>query len=167
MADLGSEQAQVPVQTIEKPTSVTVFGILNIVFGGLLLLCSPLNVAILMSSRDTETATIYKIWSLLTYVVGTGLGIWLLTLGIGLLKRRKWARNGTIIFACSEIVFIVSVFGVRFLALYLGWIKLPQGILPDVKFGVCVGLIWLIYPMLLLIFMKTEKVKRAFAAIGG
>jgi len=44
MDDFGQNAAQSPVQIIEKPTSVMVFGVLNCVFGGLGLICSPFSI---------------------------------------------------------------------------------------------------------------------------
>jgi hypothetical protein len=172
MVDFEPDSTQVPPQVVERPTSVTVFGILNIVFGGLAFSCSPFAVfGFLMAGERMEMTAGYKTFLLLMNLVGFGSTIWMLVLGIGLLMLRKWARNGSVIFAYCGIMFIVISYGSRFLALYLGWLKLPQGIpqgiLHELIGGTCAGLIWLIYPVLLLVLMQTAKVKQAFLAIGG
>jgi hypothetical protein len=80
---------------------------------------------------------------------------------------RRWARNGSVIYACVEIVWTLVGVGMNIAALSLKWINMPEanmaGFVGGTAGGMCGGLI---YPILLLIFMQTEKVKRAFAAIG-
>src|SRR4030042_260532 len=56
-----------------KPTSVTVFGVLNIVFGGLGLLCTPVGIfATIASSKTLEAATGYKMFLLFSNIAGFG-----------------------------------------------------------------------------------------------
>jgi hypothetical protein len=168
MSEFVPNQTQVPVQTVEKPTAVMVFGILNIVFGGIGVLCMPFNLFwLVLPNRMIVMVPAYRVVLLVSSIVGIGFSAWLLTLGIGLLKIRSWARRGSVIYACIVIVWCIAGFGINILALYLGWMSSPQGQLPAFIGGMCGGLIGLIYPILLLIFMQTAKVKQAFSAIGG
>jgi hypothetical protein len=157
-------QAQVPVQTVEKPTSVTVFGILNIVFGGLGFLCTPIGIfGIVMTGKTMEIVAGYKIFLLVSSFIGIGFSAWLLTLGIGLVTMKRWARRGSCIYAWIAIVWGIAGLILNILAVSLGWMVSPQGQLPGLLGGMCCGGIsGLIYPVLLLIFMQTAKVKQAF-----
>ena len=170
-------QAQMPIQTVpdEKPTSVTVFGVLNCVFGGLGILCTPFSVLglfigdlIPMSEMNPiEISPGYKIFLLVASVIGIGVAAWLLSLGIGLLKFKSWARRGSVIYAWVAIVWGIVSAVINLLALSQGWMTAPQGQMPAMVSGMCGGMIGLIYPVLLLIFMQTKRVKEAFAAVGG
>jgi hypothetical protein len=162
----------------ERPTGVTVFGVLNIVFGGMGILCTPFSILgifvgdlIPMGESSIEIAAGYKIYLMVSSVVGIGFSAWLLVLGIGLLKFKRWARRGSVIYSVIAIVWGIAGIGLGVLALSLGWMAAPQGQLPAMAGGMvggmCGGIISLIYPVLLLIFMQTAKVKQAFAAIEG
>jgi len=178
----GQEQGQGPVilppQVIEKPTSVTVFGVLNCVFGGIGLVCTPfsmIGILMPMPGQSMEFAPAYKIFLLISSVVGICFSGWLLALGIGLLKFKGWARRGSVIYACVAIVW--GIFGIilSIAAISLGWMGAPEGMAEPQKAGmiggmvggICGGALGLIYPVLLLIFMRTAKVKDAFRIIEG
>jgi hypothetical protein len=169
MADFEPNSTQVPVQIVEKPTSVTVFGVLNIVFGGMGLLCSPISIfGLVMTGENMKMMAGYKMFLLLMNLVGFGFSIWLIVLGIGLLVMKRWARRGSVIYACLGILLSVIEMGVNVLALALGWVVMSEGELPGFVGGICGGMCGgLIYPILLLIFMQTAKVKQAFSATGG
>jgi hypothetical protein len=166
MEEVGSNQSQAPPQIIDKPASVTVFGILNIVFGVLGLMCSPFVILGLVAAGEkTEMASAYKTFLLFMNVAGFGFSALLLVLGIGLLMMKKWARRGSVIYACLAILISIIEMVTNVFALQLNWITIPEGGLPGYLGGVCGGLCGgLIYPILLLIFMQTAKVKRAFHA---
>jgi hypothetical protein len=168
--ETGSNQAQVQMQPqiFEKPASVTVFGVLNCVFGGMGVLCTPFNIfGLFMAGRTIEIVWGFKVYLLASSALGIGFSAWLLALGIGLLKFKGWARRGSVIYSIIAIVWGIASAGLSVVALSLGWMSAPQGQMPAMVGGMCGGMIGLIYPVLLLIFMQTQKVKRAFAAIGG
>jgi len=158
---------QVPTEPAERPTAVTVFGILNCVFGGLGLLCTPFSVFFLiLGERTMEIVPGYKIYLLITSVVGLGFSAWLLSLGVGLLKFKTWARRGSVIYAIIMIIWGIVGAGLNIVALSSGWMTAPQQEMPAMFCGMtCGGIAGLIYPVLLLIFMNTGKVKQAFAQL--
>lgn len=170
MAELNPGQSQVPLQVVEKPTSVKVFGILNIVFGGLGLICTPLGllVGVAAMQKTMEATAAYKMWTLASGFIGIGFAIWLLVVGIGLVMMKRWARRGSVAYACVIIFWNIIGAGVNIAALSLKWINLPEAGLPGFIGGMVGGMCGgLIYPILLLIFMQTGKVRKAFVAIGG
>lgn len=165
-----NEGQAVPAQNIVKPTSVTVFGVLNIVFGFYFLVR-------IVHSWYRITAGVFKnpekiiTWSgipfLLLGVVGVGLAIWLIVLGAGLLKMKRWARRGSVIYAWIQVVFMVITLSSMFISLAIDWLKPPRSGFIALDINNALALIHWIYMVLLLIFMKAAKVKQAFAAIGG
>lgn len=169
MTDLNPYQAQpqVPVQSdpAKKPTSVTVFGVLNCVFGGLGLICTPFGLLVgVASMQETMEATnAYRIWIIAGGIVGVGFSIWLLVLGIGLLMMKGWARRGCLAYAWIMIVWNIVGVVINIAALSLDWVSMPEanqaGFIGGTAGGFCGGLI---YPILLLVFMQTDKVKQAF-----
>jgi hypothetical protein len=175
MEDLGQNPVILPPQIIEKPTSVTVFGILNCVFGGLALLCTPFSILGLFvgdilptGQPQMEMAPAYKGVLLVSSILGIGFAAWLLALGIGLLKMKRWARRGSVIYSCIAIAWAIAGVALNIIAMTMQWITIPEQGLPGFIGGICGGLCGgLIYPILLLIFMQSAKVKRAFAVIGG
>jgi hypothetical protein len=169
----GQEPVILPPVVIDKPTSVTVFGVLNCVFGGLGILCTPISiVGIMMPNPQMEIAPPYKIFLLVSSVAGICFAGWLLSLGIGLLKFKGWARRGSVIYACIAIVWCIFGLILSVVAMSQGWMTAPEGaakagIIGGMVGGICGGILGMIYPVLLLIFMLTSKVKEAFMAIEG
>jgi hypothetical protein len=170
MEESGQNPVILPPQIINKPTSVTVFGVLNCVFGGLGLLCTPISAVLGLASmyKTMGVTPAYTAWNIIAAVIGFGFSIWLITLGIGLLTMKRWARRGSVIYASAIIVWVFLGVGINIAAIFLGWITIPEQQMAGYIGGTCGGLCGgLIYPVLLLIFMLTPKVKDAFAAIGG
>jgi hypothetical protein len=150
-------------QATEKPTSVMVFGILNIVFGGMGLLCMPFNLFwLVLPNRMIVMVPAYRVILLVSSIVGIGFSAWLLSLGIGLLKMKSWGRRGSVIYSIIVIVWGIIGIILNILALHFGWMNVPEGGLPGYIGGMCGGAVGMIYPVLLLIFMQTSKVKGAF-----
>jgi hypothetical protein len=163
----------------ERPTIVTVFGVLNCVFGGLGIICTPFSILGLFVSdllpmaqqNPMEIAGGYKIFLLISAIVGICFAAWLLALGIGLLKFKSWARRGSVIYACIAIVWGIAGIIISVMATTMGWIGPAEGQTPamigGMVGGICGGILGMIYPVLLLIFMQSRKVKEAFAIVGG
>jgi hypothetical protein len=158
MDELNSEQIQ-SQQATERPVSVTVFGGLNIIVG-----CSTLIRFFLMFFT---IVTVYRgpftigelSYFLLLSITNVGLPVWLIILGIGLLKMKSWARRGSCMYARIRIIVTVIITGLAVTSLIANRSSLPMGELVFMLLGLIETFI---HPLLLLIFMQTEKVKRAF-----
>jgi hypothetical protein len=163
MDETNFEQTQVPPQVTEKPISVVVFGVLNIIIG-----CSPfirtyprlykIIVPVLMSKTATPGILLFS----LSCLIGIVLSIWLIVMGIGLLRMTKWARRGSIIYSWIQIGLFIFSLSYTIVMIRLGLMKLPLDTWSFWLAYMHVVLFSVIYPVLLLVFMKTGKVKRAF-----
>jgi hypothetical protein len=174
MDEQGQNPVILPPEVIERPTSVTVFGVLNCVFGGLGILCTPISIVGIMMPRQTmEIAPGYKIFLLVSSLAGICFAGWLVSLGIGLLKFKGWARRGSVIYACIAIVWGIAGLILTLLAMSMGWMGAPEGMAEPQRAGmmggmvggICGGILGMIYPVLLLIFMLSAKVKDAFRMV--
>jgi hypothetical protein len=169
MDELNSEQIQESPQVIERPIAVVVFGLLSFVLGCYPFISTyPQLYNIIAPALMGKTAMPGMPLFLLSCLVSVGLSIWLIVLGIGLLRMKKWARRGSVIYAWVRIGLHTVTRGYPAVIILLGLANPPK----DGRWSFWITyagmtLIGLIYPILLLIFMRTEKVKRAFAAIGG
>jgi hypothetical protein len=164
---------------MQRPVSVTVFGILNIVFAAFGLF-GVLALLLLFAAvgNDTHNPVIqlihdnatYAAWLKISIVLGLGVSGALLAAGIGLLQLRPWARRLSIAYAIYGLVMIplgTVVNCVFLLPPLLEQARQHQG--PEAAgaiggaiggtFGGCVGII---YPIFLLIFMLRANVKAAF-----
>jgi len=105
------------VHDAPKPGSIKVFGILNIVFGAIGLICGGfgfLTLVIMQSSSEMGDAIQsamsaqysegYMTFIMFTAVIGLLLNIFLLTCGIGLLKERNWGRTWSLGYAVLGII---------------------------------------------------------------
>jgi hypothetical protein len=88
---------------VERPTAVSVFGILNIAKGTLGILGFFWSIALFSSAAGNnlvlrimlENAN-YRSWIKIMTPIGVVVSGVLLATGIGLLKLRSWARKGSI-----------------------------------------------------------------------
>ena len=161
---------EAPAQTIEKPTSVTVFGVMNIVLGCYILarlIHSWYRIIPGIVKNPENMITWTGILILLLGIVGVGLAIWLIVLGAGLLKMKRWARRGSVIYGWIQVVFIVITLGSIFISSITDWENAPRILWASINIGNALAVIEWIYMVLLLVFMKTKRVKQAFEAIGG
>ncbi len=165
MENLETSGAQAGLQPIERPTAVTVFGILNCVFGGIGMMCAPASFLLIpLMEKQMQVTSGDKMWMLVSGVTGFIFSAWLLTMGIGLLMFKGWARMGSIVYACCYIPWILLAAIVNFIGMSQQLANKPGAAMPGYVGGACGGILGLIYPVLLLIFMQTEKVKQAFEA---
>jgi len=163
------------------PIVVTVFGILNIVFGAVgltsgLAVVGQLTILLLLteSYRRAGTGTggiatwlqLYALFApifaaiLLIVLV---LAVVLLILGIGLLRRKPWALFGTIIFSYVSIAFVI-LYGTFTV---IGFFNAPIGFVPS-PIGKAIRQVFvilgsLIYPALTLVFLNKASVKATIA----
>lgn len=160
-----------------KPTSITVFGILNVVYG-VMGLCSTIVFFIqmaLMGSQPQVDNPILELTNTPVYhgftLVQMGLNflatIVLLTSGVGLLGGKPYGRTLSIIFAVFSLISVVVniVFTAIFLLMPLMERASEMGEGPE-KMGLVFGGIALtagglcgtIYPIVLLVFMMRAPV---------
>ena len=136
---LGQNPVILPPQIVEKPASITVFGILNCVFGGLAIVCTPCSLfGIVLSDKlspatTMEMATGYKSILLVSSILGIGFAAWLLSLGIGLLKMKTWARRGSVIYSCIAIAWTIASVALNIIAMSMQWITVPKQACPDLS----------------------------------
>jgi len=153
----------------ERPIAVAVFGVLGFMLGGYPFIhIYPQLYKVIEPALTGKTAMPGMPLFLLSCLVSVGLSIWLIVLSIGLLRMKKWARRGSVIYAWVSIGVHTVTRGYPAVIILLSLANPPKD--GGWHFwGTYAGmtLIGLIYPVLLLIFMKTEKVKRAFAGIGS
>jgi hypothetical protein len=164
---------------MQRPAAVTVFGILNIVFGslGLCALLFSMAMSATWGSWDAPGRRVplfedptWQAYSAITTVVGFGLCITLLAAGIGLLSMQRWARVASIGYAIVNLV--MNAVGLLFTFAYV-LPRIAEGVperaagavTASVVIGGVVGsLIGTAYPILLLVFMTRAKIVRAFEA---
>ncbi len=164
---------------MQRPASVTVFGILNIVFAALGIFALLASVALLAAVGAVSDNPVVQIiqnnpafatWMKISVVLGLVVSGALLAAGIGLLKLKPWARTISIAYAIYSIVMLPLGTVVNYVYLtkpLLEQAHQMQG--PEAAgavggaiggmFGGCFGLI---YPVLLLIFMFRPNVVAAF-----
>jgi hypothetical protein len=143
---------------------VTVFGILNIIFGAMGVLCTPFSLLFLfVVPQGIHYAPPYKVWLVASSVLGIGFAIWQLVVGIGLLKLKRWARQGAIIYAGIAIGWCLIGTAINLITLATGGMHMPREMLPGFLIGtVAGGVFGLVYPILLLVFMLKSNVRAAF-----
>jgi hypothetical protein len=163
---------------MQRPTSVTVFGILNIVFAVFGVFGLIFSMALFHLPADSDNPVVKLIHENATYAAWLKAGILLgvpsclalLVAGVGLLCLKSWARILSIAYAIYAIVFGILGTVVNFIFMVLPMIdqaRQQQGPEAAAAVGGAVGgtlggCFGLIYPVLLLIFMTRPKVVAAF-----
>jgi len=163
---------------MQRPTSVLVFGILNIVFAAFGVFGLIASFAILFLPADSNNPVIkimhenplYSAWLKLCIPLGLLSCAALLAAGIGLLCLKSWARTLSIAYAIFAIVFGILGMVVNFIFLVRPLLEQAQqqhgteaaGAIGGAIGGTIGGCFGLIYPVLLLIFMSRPKVAAAF-----
>jgi len=164
---------------VQRPTSVTVFGILNIVFATLgvfvvlfsLIMLAMLgresnNPAIQIMQDEPNYVALLKVLLAIRFFVCAGL----LASGIGLLMLKSWARILSILYAIYSFVMIPVVTVLNYIYLTKPIIEQAHqqqgpeaaGAIGGAIGGMVGGCFGLVYPVLLLIFMLRPNVVAAF-----
>lgn len=160
---------QIPQTVPQKPTSITVFGVLNIVFGSLGVLCSPIGIVGILMPQTQPGVPSYSMPMKAFLLFSSGLGLLtagvLLAAGIGLLYQKRWARQTSYYYGWFAIIWggfasLVTVIGMMS--------SMPEasgpaaaGIIGGVVGGVCGGLMGLIYPIFLVVYMRKPNIVTA------
>jgi len=170
---------------MQRPTAVTVFGILNIIFAALGFITMIASVAMFAAvGTDTKNPVIqlihdspaYAAWMRVSIGLGLVASAALLAAGIGLLKLQPWARILSIVYAIYSMMMVLVGTVVNYV-----WLVQPllaqahkkqdaeAGAIGGAIGGMAGGCFGMIYPILLLIFMLVPKVSAAFrpAPNGG
>lgn len=158
-----------PAARMARPTSVTVFGILNIVFGSLGLMCTPLAIAALWIPRQPgvmQMGAAMMAYTIVGYIVGFFCAILLLAAGIGLLYQKRWARQWSYGYGWFAIVWAIIgiIISVALMASGIqgsGGLEETAAKVGGVVGGMCGGIIGLIYPIILVVFMRRPNVVEA------
>jgi hypothetical protein len=163
-----------------RPASVTVFGVLNIVFGVLGLLSGAASLGIMIAVANgafPDNAGLGEqpalmLWTLAASALGIVFAIVLFASGIGLLRMRPWGRTAALAYA-GYAVFSTVV------GMAIHWIYVAQPLLAEqgpggrtdpaqiggAIGGMVGGCLGLVYPILLWYFMPRPAVVAALA--GG
>ncbi|MEM9451906.1 MAG: hypothetical protein AAGA75_25730 [Cyanobacteria bacterium P01_E01_bin.6] len=147
---------------MSKPVAVKVFGILNIVFGSLGLVTSPLNFLNLGQSIELLQAEgFFRTWLSLTVFIAPITSLILLILGIGLLRYKEWGRQGTVLYSWFTIILgILS--GVITVGSLAGQLSDSNPVILGAVIGGIIGaVVGLIYPIVSLVFLTRPSAKEA------
>lgn len=165
---------------MQRPKSVTVFGILNIVFAGLGLCGTAFSVMLFMPSSAAANNPVvqiiqsspgYAAWMKVSVALGVIVAAALLAAGIGLLNLKPWARTLSIVYAIYAIFMVLIGDVINYIFLIQPMLQKAHGEQGAEAagavggaigglFGSCFGLV---YPILLLIFMTRPQVVAAFS----
>jgi hypothetical protein len=165
---------------MQRPVSVTVFGILNIAFAAFGVFGIFTTLA-LFSMEGAAANPVLKImrenpayagWLKITIPLGVLACAALLACGIGLLMMKRWARKLAIGYGIYAIVFGLIGVIVNFVFLFRPLMQEaaqrqgPEaaGAIGGAIGGTAGGCFGMIYPILLLIFMTRPKVLAAFSS---
>lgn len=161
---------------MQRPMILTVFGILNIAFGVLGVLCTPLSLIGLFFRPDPNNPVVqiiqdnafYRYWMIGSVGMGVIASVVLLVAGIGLLRMQNWGR--LVSFGYSVYAILAGLAGmVVTMAVLVPALKSQgsnnpaamAGLIGGVAGGMIGGCIALVYPILLLIFLNRPKVRAA------
>ena len=150
-----------------RPTSVTVFGTLNIIFGAMGLLAMPLGIIMMfVRPRTINLSEGVRVWLMFSSVIGLARVVLLIVTGIGLLKLKPWARVWTLGYGLFAIGWQTLGMIVNIIFMSTGGYGYSSQQMPEpivgLIVGFCAGILGLIYPILLIVFMRKEDVIQAF-----
>jgi len=164
-----------------RPTSVTVFGVLNVVFGILAVLGLIASAASLLLAASGGQADppgfdhpVMKVWIPISVVLGFIAAVAQIASGIGLFKLRDWARKVSIAYAMYAVVATVLGTTLQIVFMVLPMLRnlRNQGAEETMVIVVLVSsfigaLAGLIYPLLLWYYMTRRHVVAAFGPPGA
>jgi hypothetical protein len=164
---------------MQRPASVTVFGILNFVFAAFGVIGLIASFALFSVPADSSDSVIklmhqgpgYAAWLKVCIPLGVLSCAALLAAGIGLLSLKPWARILSIAYAICAIVFCVAALLINLIFMaqpMFQQVRPQQQLVAAVALGGPISgtigdFFWPIYPILLLVFMLRPKVAAAFA----
>ncbi len=170
---------------MQRPTPVTIFGILNIVFaiiGIMGAICSLAFFTIIDGNSDNPIIQImqknpvfqamrdnpsYLAYLKFSMILGVVVAVLLLVAGIGLLKLKPWARMLSIIYGVYGIISVIgnaiaSYFFLIQPMFQKAGVDQAAGAAGGAMGGIYGGFFGLVYPVLLIFFMMRPVVVAAF-----
>jgi len=163
---------------MQRPPSVTLFGILNFVFAAFGVIGLITSFALFSLPADSSDSVIklmhqssgYAVWLKSCIPLGVLSCSALLAAGIGLLRLKSWARILSIVYAIYAIAFCLAALLINLIFMVqpmFQQVRPQQQLVAAVAIGGPISgtlgeLLWPIYPILLLVFMLRPKVAAAF-----
>ena len=166
---------------MHRPASVTVLGILNIVFAALGLMGIAVSIAMMFMPPGLNVKNPvldlmrqnagYAMYANISMVLGGVLTLVLCLAGIGLLMLRPWGRLLSIAYAVFAIISVIVNTAVNYYFLLAPMMDKQAALPPGPEkmaamggimgmvLGTCVGPV---YPVVLLVFMYRANVRAAF-----
>lgn len=169
---------------MERPTSVTVFGILNIVFAALGMFGILMMLTMFSGNFEDLKNPVFKLihdnpgyalWMKISAGLGlAGSGV-LLACGIGLLALQSWARILSIAYSIYTLVLSTVGMVINYICIVQPLIEKAHenpgpesaGALGGAIGGMVGGCVGEVYPILIIIFMFRRNVAEAFRLKSG
>lgn len=154
----------------KAPTFIKVFSILNMVFGGLGLICTPINfISIPMAMQTLGHSALMKSYLIFSSLWGFVGAVVLLASGIGLWKLRAWARKLAV--GYSVLALILGLAGIAVVLSAFGDLSAGNEMeraqkIGGIVGGVIGGLVGLLYNVLLIVFLNRQAAKQATGEIN-
>lgn len=177
----GQPELRYVPETSGRPTGVTVFAILHVLFGlagigGTLfsIVFALLDVSlaagpnpILDAINENEA---YRSYTFVMGIVGVFFSIALIASGLGLLKVRAWARTVSLVYGVYGIVFAIIGNVVNYFALYKPILEKVAGadggqdlvVVGGIIGGVAGSCIGLVYPVAIVIYFLRPSIRKLF-----
>jgi len=157
------------VHDAPKPASIKVFGILNIVFGAMGLICGGAGVLFfvlatqssefayeLNRAMSAQYAEGYITFLQFSSCFGGIMSLILIVCGVGLLRERNWGRTGSLGYAAFQILFTLASTAVS-----MSMMKNAETFIFSAGGAMCGVLFALIYPICIMIFLIRPNVVEA------
>ncbi|MEZ5304805.1 MAG: hypothetical protein R3F11_29780 [Verrucomicrobiales bacterium] len=175
-----------PTLPQQMPAAIKIFGIIHIVYGGLSLLMRAFNAAAQgFITELSKTATPGMVFpedlmhqAFVISLCVIPISALLVACGIGLLKRKLWARTGTFVWIALALIALIveTVVGIRMQEAMMGSVldaqasagEMPPGMDGVMKgaqtAGIVIGVITkLAYPVCCAIFLLPQKIRDALS----
>ena len=157
------------VHDAPKPASIKFFGILNIVFGAMGLICGGAGVLFfvlatqssefayeLNRAMSAQYAEGYITFLQFSSCFGGIMSLILIVCGVGLLRERNWGRTGSLGYAAFQILFTLASTAVS-----MSMMKNDKTFIFSAGGAMCGVLFALIYPICIMIFLIRPNVIEA------
>lgn len=169
-----------------RPASLTVFGILNILFGVLGICVTAGGVLPFVMEIPSDPAipnpmldliksnATYRTFLIVSLALGAIVAALLLAGGIGLLLSKAWGRTLSIVYGWYSIVAAIVGMGVNWYVMQPLLAKMQEGggpgqvaVTAGIVGGLIGGCVGMIYPIVLLVFMNRPAIRHAVGASRG